>query len=240
MAATVADRLAAVRERMALACLRCGRSPDEVTLVAVSKRVPEELVIDACAAGQWELGENRVADALARSESLPELLRLRSLDPSLLRWHFIGHLQRNKAGKAAGRFSLVHGVDSLALAERLSLPAQQRRAREAVLLEVNISGEPQKNGVDPEAAVELAVAVAALPGIDLRGMMGMARRDDEEAGLRRSFARLRRLCEDARTASGFPLPVLSMGMSADFEAAIAEGSTLVRVGTAIFGPRQEG
>lgn len=238
MAATVADRLAAVRERMAQACLRYGRAPEDVTLVAVSKRIPAQLVVDACAAGQWELGENRVADALARSESLPELLRLRNLDPARLRWHFIGHLQRNKAGKAAGRFSLVHGLDSMALAERLSLLAQQRQAREAVLLEVNISGEQQKNGVDAQAAVELAAAVAALPGIELRGMMGMARWEDDEAGLRRSFARLRRLCEDARTASGLPLPVLSMGMSADFEAAIAEGSTMVRIGTAIFGPRQ--
>ncbi len=237
MTSTVAANLAAVRDRIDAACAASGRSPDEVRLVAVSKRIPLELVADACAAGQWELGENRVQDALRRQDELDAVLRSRGLDPAPLRWHFIGHLQRNKARKAAGRFALLHGLDSEELGRRLGALAGERGEAEPVLLEVNISGEEAKHGVAPERAVDLAARLAALPGLDLQGMMGMARYGDSEAGLRRSFASLRRLCENARAATGLPLPVLSMGMSGDFEVAIAEGATLVRIGTAIFGPR---
>ena len=238
MAATeVAVRLDEVRRRIAEACRRHERSPQDVTLVAVSKRIDLSLVADACAAGQWDLGENRVLDALQRMDDLPALLAERGLDPGNLHWHFIGHLQRNKARKASGRFTLLHGIDSLELARRLSDLAVAQQRRESVLLEVNISGEPQKNGVAPQDAVALAGDLAELPGLALDGMMGMARFGDDETGQRRSFALLRELNEQARAATGLALPVLSMGMSGDFEAAIAEGSTLVRIGTAIFGPR---
>ncbi len=238
MAATeVAVRLDEVRRRIAEACRRHERSPQDVTLVAVSKRIDLSLVADACAAGQWDLGENRVLDALQRMDDLPALLAERGLDPGNLHWHFIGHLQRNKARKASGRFTLLHGIDSLELARRLSDLAVAQQRRESVLLEVNISGEPQKNGVAPQDAVALAGNLAELPGLALDGMMGMARFGDDETGQRRSFALLRELNEQARAATGLALPVLSMGMSGDFEAAIAEGSTLVRIGTAIFGPR---
>ena len=141
------------------------------------------------------------------------------------------------ARKASGRFTLLHGIDSLELARRLSDLAVAQQRRESVLLEVNISGEPQKNGVAPQDAVALAGDLAELPGLALDGMMGMARFGDDETGQRCSFALLRELNEQARAATGLALPVLSMGMSGDFEAAIAEGSTLVRIGTAIFGPR---
>ncbi len=235
--AVVAERLARVRDRIAAACLRHGRAREAVRLVAVAKRIPLSLVAAACAAGQRDLGENRIADALERMQALPGILTARGINPETPVWHFIGHLQRNKARRAAGRFRLLQGVDSLELAERLSGYASGENRREAVLLEVNISGEPQKNGVAPEDALVLAEKFAGLPGLDLRGMMGMASFGDDERGQRRSFALLRDLNAEAAAATGLELPILSMGMSGDFEAAIAEGSTLVRIGTAIFGPR---
>ncbi|HPF69411.1 MAG TPA: YggS family pyridoxal phosphate-dependent enzyme [Candidatus Krumholzibacteria bacterium] len=235
--AAVAHNLAAVRDRMAEACRQAGRPADAVRLVAVSKRIPLELVAAACADGQWALGENRIQDAVPRQAELAALLRAQGLDPGRVHWHFIGHLQSNKAGRAVGAFDLLHGIDAQALAVRLDRLAGDAGVRQPVLLEVNISGEDQKNGLQPDQAVPAAEAVAALPNLDLQGLMGMARWDAPEAELRASFARLRRLAEQARTATGRPLPELSMGMSDDFPAAIAEGATIVRVGSAIFGPR---
>ena len=233
----VVQRLDQVRGRIATACARAGRPEGSVRLVAVSKRIPLPLVVQACRAGQSELGENRVQDALARQTELAAALAMAGLDPAGIIWHFIGHLQRNKATKAAGRFALLHGLDSLELAERLSRRCTVDNGLQPVLLEVNISGEEQKNGLAPEAVVELAGRVAALPGIALEGLMGMARRGDSPRLLGATFAGLRRLAEDARQATGLLLPELSMGMSADFEIAIAEGATIVRIGSAIFGPR---
>lgn len=236
-AAAVAANLAAVRERMAAACARAGRAPGEVALVAVTKRVGLDLVAAAVAAGQRDLGENRIQDALPRQDELAALLRGRGAGTDAVRWHFIGHLQSNKAARAVGAFALLHGVDSLKLAGRLANLAAAAGVVQPVLLEVNISGEAQKQGLPPQAAVAAAAAAAALPGLELRGLMGMARWGAPEPELRGGFARLRGLAEQARAATGLPLPELSMGMSDDFEAAILEGSTLVRVGTAIFGPR---
>lgn len=235
--ATVSANLDAVRGRIAAACARAGRPADGVRLVAVSKRIADELVVAACAAGQWDLGENRIQDALPRQEEIAALLRARGLDPASLRWHFIGHLQSNKARRAQGRFVLLHGVDSLQLAARLSRLAAEAGGRERMLLEVNISGEAQKHGLAPADVPAAVAAVAGLPGAALEGLMGMARFGAPEAELRASFATLRRLAEAARADSGLPLPELSMGMSDDFEAAVAEGATIVRVGGAIFGPR---
>lgn len=233
----VAANLAAVGERMATACARAGRPADAVRLVAVTKRIGLELVVAACAAGQWELGENRIQDALPRQDELAATLRDRGLDPAPLRWHFIGHLQSNKAARAVGRFALLHGVDSLKLAGRLSELAVQTDCRQAVLLEVNISGEPQKAGLEAAEVPAVLAAVSRLPGLELQGLMGMARWGAPEAELRASFAGLRTLAERGRTATGLALTELSMGMSDDFEAAIAEGATLVRIGGAVFGPR---
>lgn len=233
---SIADRLDRVRERIAAACAQCGRAPRDVRLVAVSKYVPLPLVVQACRAGQWDLGENRIQEALDRMQALPAMLQAEGLDPGHLRWHFIGHLQGNKAGKAVGRFSLLHGVDSLKLAQRLSDLAVADGRQEPVLLEVNISGEARKQGLEAAAAAEAVAACDRLPGLDVRGLMGMARWDAPAAELHGSFALLRRTAEQARRESGCALPELSMGMSGDFEAAIAEGATLVRIGTAIFGP----
>ena len=233
----VAERLAWVRDRIAEACNRAGRPPESVRLVAVSKRIPLPLVVDACRAGQWDLGENRVVEAVDRQPELARLLTEAGLQPELLRWHFIGHLQSNKAGKAAGRFHMLHSVDSLKLAEKLSRLAVEEGRTETILLEINISGESQKQGLALGEACEVATRMATLPGLDLRGLMGMAKYGSPESALRTSFASLRLLAEDARSATGLALPELSMGMSGDFEAAISEGSTLVRIGGAIFGPR---
>ncbi len=234
---TVASRLDWVRDRIATACARAGRSPDEVRLVAVSKRIDPALVVEVCRAGQWDLGENRIPEALDRQPELARLLDEAGLPADQVRWHFIGHLQSNKAGKAAGRFHLLHSVDSVKLAAKLSNLAVAAGRTESILLEVNISGEVQKQGLVPEEVSEAVNRISALPGLDLCGLMGMARYGAPERDLRAGFAALRRLGEDARASAGLELPELSMGMSGDFEAAIAEGSTLVRIGGAIFGPR---
>jgi len=234
----VAERLARVRERIAEACAREHRPAEAVQLVAVSKRIPLPLVVEACRAGQWDLGENRVAEALERQPELVGLLTAAGLPVERLHWHFIGHLQSNKAGKAAGRFHMLHSVDSVKLAEKLSRLATEAGRTETILLEINISGEAQKQGLAPREVSEAVARISTLPGLELRGLMGMARYGAKESGLRTSFASLRNLAEDARDAAGLALPELSMGMSGDFEAAIAEGSTLVRIGGAIFGPRQ--
>ncbi|MBC8423975.1 YggS family pyridoxal phosphate-dependent enzyme [bacterium] len=232
----VADNLAELRDRIASACARAGRDAATVDLLAVTKRIPLPLVADACRAGQRRLGENRIQDALPRQGELDGLLRDGD-DDRRVEWHFIGNLQRNKVRKAVGRFALLHAVDSLHLAERISAEAVAGALVQPVLLEVNVGEEPQKHGLEPGETVAAAVAVADLAGLDLRGFMCMARFGAPESELRRTYASLRELARTARAETGRPLPELSMGMSDDFEAAIAEGSTLVRVGTAIFGPR---
>ncbi len=234
---TVAIRLAAVRARLATVCRAAGRDPAAVTLVAVSKFVPLPLVAEAVAAGQYILGESRIQDALPRQVALATMLREQGCDPRAIRWHFIGHLQSNKASKAAGAFALLHGVDSRDLAERLAQRAQTLGVVQPVLLEVNAAREPQKHGLVPEEVTALAAAVAALPNLDLRGLMAMARHGADEDETRVTFAAVRALRDAAAAACGHALPELSMGMSDDYPAAVAEGATLVRVGTAIFGPR---
>jgi len=233
----VTDNLAAVRQRMDAACIQAGRSTDSVRLVAVSKRIDLDLVADAVAAGQRLLGENRVEEALARQGDLITRLADRGVTEAAVSWHFIGHLQRNKANKAAGRFDLLHGVESPALAEKLSARAVAENRREPVLLEIGVAGEAQKNGIALAEAPRLIEQMSALPGLDVRGLMTMAPYGADDTVLHETFGGLRRLCEAARLRTGLPLPELSMGMSGDFEIAIAEGATLVRVGSAIFGPR---
>lgn len=233
----VVDRLQRVRDRIAAACARTGRPAHAVRLVAVSKRIALPLVMAACRAGQWDLGENRVQDALRRQAELAVALTAAGLDPDTVNWHFIGHLQRNKVNKAAGRFTLLHGVDSLDLAARLARRCAAQDALQPILLEVNISGEAQKNGLAPADVADVAARVASLPGVELQGLMGMARHGASSRDLGDSFALLRRVNENARTATGLALPELSMGMSGDYEVAVAEGATIVRIGGAIFGPR---
>lgn len=210
---SVAANLASVRERIAQA----GRSPDDITIVAVTKGFGPEACREALAAGLTILGENRVQEALPKMEAVPGA-----------RWHLIGHLQTNKVRLATGRFELIHSVDSGHLAEALARtnPEQQ------VLVEVNVAREPQKSGVDAAAAPDLIEQVAGL--LDLRGLMAMG-----PVGLdpTPAFEELRALRDRAQERLGKSLPILSMGMSGDFEAAVRAGSTMLRLGQVLFGPR---
>ncbi len=233
----IAGRLASVLERMARSCDQAGRPEHEVTLIGVTKRIDLDLVLAACKAGLQHLGENRVLDALDRQKELPQLLAEQGITGEDISWHFIGHLQSNKAGKASGAFALNHGVDSVKLARRLATLAAARGGTESILLEINATAEPQKHGLIPEKLPAALAELALLPSLDVQGLMCMSRHGATETELHETFAQVRCLCENARRESGLALPHLSMGMSGDFETAIAEGATLVRVGSAIFGPR---
>jgi pyridoxal phosphate enzyme (YggS family) len=217
-----------VRGRIARAAGRAGRDPAEVVLVGVVKTVPVERIREAVSLGLADLGENRVQEAETH---------IAALGRSGARWHMIGHLQRNKAGRAVELFDRVQAVDSAALAEALSRRAVAAERTLPVLVEVNVSGEATKFGAAPEAVEGLLEQVAALPGLALDGLMTVgppvASADEARAG----FARLRALRERGERSLGRRLPELSMGMSGDFEVAVEEGATLVRVGTALFGER---
>jgi pyridoxal phosphate enzyme (YggS family) len=215
-------------ERIAAAARAAGRDPAEVTLLAVSKTFPSALVRAAHAAGQRAFGENYVQEGAAKRAEVADL-------PGL-RWVLIGPLQGNKAGAAAQAFDAVESVDRLKIAQRLSTLRPPGHPPLDVLVQVNISGEASKSGCAPQEALALARAVAALPRLRLRGFMGIAEPTDDVIVQRRQFARLRG-CRDEACAAGLDVPVLSMGMTADLEAAIAEGATEVRIGTAIFGAR---
>ncbi|HEU4753939.1 MAG TPA: YggS family pyridoxal phosphate-dependent enzyme [Armatimonadota bacterium] len=223
---TIADYVIGVRERIFRAAEKNGRSGEEIRLVAVTKRQPVEAVREALAAGVRELGENYVQEAEQKWAELGRVLATR---------HLIGHLQRNKAGKAAALFDMVQTVDSLELARALGRRAGDLGRELDALIEVNISGEATKHGVAPEAAGDLAGQVAEVPGLRLRGLMGMGPAEADEAATRRSFQRLRALFEQLPPEHR---QVLSMGMTGDFELAIAEGSTMVRIGTGLFGGRR--
>ena len=224
----MAERLRGVRERMAAAARRSGRAADAVRLVAVSKFHPAVAVAAAAACGQRVFGENYVQEALAKQDQLRD---------SDLEWHSIGHVQSNKAGDVAGRFALIHALDSLKLAGALNRRMTQMRRAQDVLIQVNIGAEPQKAGVLPADLPGLAEAVAALPGLRLRGLMCLPPFFDDAEAARPFFVRLRELRDGLRSRLDLELPELSMGMSGDFEQAVEEGATLVRVGTTLFGPR---
>ncbi|MDR0249749.1 MAG: YggS family pyridoxal phosphate-dependent enzyme [Burkholderiales bacterium] len=220
----------AVWRRIGESVARCGRNVNEISLLAVSKQFPPEAVRRLYALGQRRFGENYVQDARDKQQALADLAGLS--------WTLIGPLQRNKAALAARIFDRVETVDSLALAEKLSAARSADRSPLEVLIQVNISAEPQKNGVAPEAAVALASQVVCLPHLRWCGFMGIAAETDDVMEQRQQFALLRR-CQAQARAMGLPAEVLSMGMSADLNAAIAEGSTEVRIGSALFGQRPE-
>jgi PLP dependent protein len=209
----VAENLQGVRERIA----RAGRDPDEVTVVAVTKGFGAEACRSALDAGLRILGENRVQEAVAKMDQVPGA-----------EWHLVGHLQTNKARAAAGRFSLIHSVDSPRLADALA----RINVEQKVLVEVNVAREAQKSGANPDTAAELIDAVAEM--LDLRGVMGMGPAAGDP---RAAFDELRAIRDAAQERLGRPLPILSMGMSGDFEVAVAAGSTMVRLGRVLFGPR---
>jgi len=210
---TVLERLARVSARIAAT----GRNPDEVAIVAVTKGFGIDVCREALAAGLHVLGENRVQEALPKIEAIDGA-----------HWHLIGHLQTNKVKQAAGRFALIQTVDSERLAEAIAGHAPGQ----AVLVEVNIARESQKSGVTPDEALDLIKTVAGL--LDLQGLMGMGPSSGDPTP---AFNELRTLHDEAEQRVGRGLPVLSMGMSGDFEAALAAGSTMLRLGQALFGPR---
>jgi len=222
---TIAERLEAVRLRIADACHRGGRSPDEITLVAVTKGFPPEVVRQAAAVGIRHFGENRVQEAQAKLPLLADL----SPPPT---WHMVGHLQTNKVKTALNLFDIIHSVDSLHLAEAISRRVSPS-VRVPVLLEINIAGDPAKYGFSPEELPAQAEAVRRLPGLDVRGLMTIAPMAEDPEEVRPTFSRLRQL------ARSLDLAELSMGMTDDFEVAVEVGATIVRIGRAILGERSQ-
>lgn len=237
----LADRLKHVSDRMAAACAAAGRDRSTVRLLAASKTRTPEHVAALHALGQTLFGENKAQELRDKPGPVATLARDRGVAPP--EWHFIGHLQKNKVKYVVGSAVMVHSVDSLGLAEALSgRLCRQRDAGVAlpdlsVLIEVNVSGETSKSGVAPERALALAQTVHEHPGLQVHGLMTMPPLTEDPSHARPHFAHLARLAEEGR-AGGLPLRELSMGMSRDFEHAIACGSTLVRIGTDLFGPRQ--
>lgn len=221
LTAAIGANAAEVRRRIAEAVARADRDPGGVRLVAVTKTFSEEVCAAALAAGLTDLGENRVQEGAAKAEALAR----RGLRPV---WHLIGHLQSNKVKAALAAFDVIHSVDSIELAQAIS-----RRAASpvVVLLEVNVAAEPSKFGVRPEEVPAVCEAVRALPNLELRGLMTVAPQAGDPEAVRPVFRRLREL------ASSLGLPELSMGMSGDYQVAVEEGATIVRVGSAVFGQR---
>jgi len=229
MPAEIAENLRVIQERIAAAARRAGRKPEEITLVGVSKTRPASAIADAFQAGLRHFGENRVQEWEGKRGAVANLP---------VTWHLIGHLQSNKASKAARLFHSIDSVDDLALAERLDRGCGERQNTEAlrVLVEVHM-GEETKSGVSEAQLSKLAVQLLQLPHLNFAGLMAIPPFLDDPEAVRPYFARLRELRDGLEKETGRKLPALSMGMSHDFEAAIAEGATEVRVGTALFGIR---
>ena len=225
--------LDSIRARIAAACRRAGRNPDEVTLVVVSKTQPMAAIQAALAHGQHDFGENRVEEVLSKVAAAHDLGI-----SDVIRWHFIGNIQSRKSAQAIGPFALLHAVDRLKIAERLSRDALQAGCVLSVLLEVNISGEESKHGFGPDELRQAAPQLAQLAGLRIQGLMTMAPLVDDPQQTRPIFRSLRLLrAELAATTPQVDWRHLSMGMTNDFEVAIEEGATIVRIGTAIFAAR---
>ena len=222
--ATIAENLAAVRARIQAAASRAGRNPADVQLVVVSKTHPPEIVREAIAEGATVLGESRIQEAKSKILELP----------GKVQWHFIGHLQTNKAREAVELFHTVQSMDSTRLARELDKFAGQASRRLAVLVECNVSGESTKFGFKPDEIMEALAELNTLPRLDIQGLMTMAPFSEDPQEARPTFRALRELRDRLQARHGIPLPTLSMGMTNDFEVAIEEGATMVRIGTAIF------
>ncbi len=228
----IKENLEAVEKRVQDACKRAGRSRDEVTLIAVSKTKPVSLIREAMACGQVDFGENKVQELCKKQEEIREPLR----------WHLIGHLQRNKVKYVVDKACLIHSVDSERLAQEIQKEAAKRDLVCPVLVEVNVGGEETKSGVSPQEALPLVRSIAALPNVKVKGLMTVAPPVEKPEDARIYFKELRELADTIRKEAipGVEMKELSMGMTGDFEAAIEEGATMVRVGTAIFGARDYG
>jgi len=222
-----AANLEAVQRRINAACERAGREPDSVTLVAVTKTQPPDVVAEAAKAGLSLFGENKVQEAKAK---IP-------LCPGRLRWHLVGHLQTNKCRDAVALFEMIQSVDSLHLAEEINKRAEQAAKTMPVLLEVNAVGEASKFGYRPEQLLEELCRINSLPRLEIHGLMTVPPWAPDPEKVRPVFRQIRELKARCEQILGAPLPHLSMGMTGDFEVAIAEGATMIRVGTALFGAR---
>jgi pyridoxal phosphate enzyme (YggS family) len=227
-----AERLSAVRERLGRAAERSGRDPAGISLVAVSKKFPPARVIALAEAGQLVFGENRVQEAREKIPATNELWT----GPALT-WRMVGHLQRNKVRQALDVFDTLDGVDSFRLLDAVEAEAERRDQSVPVLLEFNCSGEAAKSGFDPAEKDEVARRIRELKRVEIRGLMTMGPLADDPETARPAFRMLREIREALEQAAGRALPELSMGMSDDLEVGVEEGATMVRVGTALFGPR---
>ncbi len=227
---SIRENLQQVKEKIALAAARAGRSAREIKLVAVTKTVPAERIKEAFAAGVRAFGENRVQEMLAKQPLLP----------AEIEWHFIGHLQTNKVKYMINRVSLIHSLDSWRLAQTIDRLAGKEGAKVEVLVQVNVSGEKTKHGLHPSEVIDFLQAVSALPGLRVRGLMTIAPEVDDPEEVRPVFRKLRFLFERARDLlPGAGIDYLSMGMTGDYLVAVEEGANIVRLGTAIFGRRGE-
>jgi PLP dependent protein len=231
MQSVIGDRLIDINNRLGRAAKRCGRAPETIRLVAVTKNHPVALIRSAIAAGITAIGENYIQEARSKFDALIG-------DP--LQWHFIGHLQSNKAKYAVRMFELIHTVDSIKLAAELDLQAKKAGKLQHVLIQVNIGGESTKAGAPERAVTDLMHAISAMQNIKVKGLMTMPPYFDEPEKARPYFAALKRLSDqiNALNIPRIEMAELSMGMTGDFETAIEEGATLVRIGTALFGERQ--
>ena len=225
----IKDNLSTVRQEIAEVAVKAGRKPDEITLIAVSKTKPVEMIQQVYDEGVREFGENKVQEILAKSPVLPDDIH----------WHMIGHLQRNKVKAVIDKACLIHSVDSLRLAVQISEEASKKQITVPILLEVNIAGEETKYGFTAEETVNILPEIAALPGIYVRGLMTSAPFTDNPEDNRQYFRQMKQLCVDlkAKNIDNTSMDFLSMGMTNDYKVAIEEGATHVRVGTAIFGQR---
>ena len=224
----LAANINSVRDRIEAACARAQRRPDSVTLIAVTKSQPPEIVADAARLGLTVFGENKVQEAKAKIEQCP----------SRLHWHMIGHLQSNKARDAVELFEMIQSVDSFHLAQELNQRAEQAAKTVPILIEMNIAGEASKFGYRPEKLRTELIQLNALPRLEIHGLMTVPPWSSEPEKVRPVFRQLRGLKLECEQILGAPLPHLSMGMTGDFEIAIEEGTTMVRIGTALFGERK--
>ncbi len=224
----IAARLRYVRSQIEAAARKVGRDPGSVKLVAVTKMVEIDEIQEAAQAGVVAFGENYVQEGLKKIEKLKPVRE----------WHFIGHLQSNKVKYVLGIFDLIHSVDRLSLAEQIQKRAEQRGLTQQILIQVNISGEESKSGVERNETLSLVTRIKEFPGITLRGLMTMPPYFDDPEKSRPYFRILREIRDEAERKCSISLPELSMGMSGDYQVAIEEGATIVRIGTAIFGPRE--
>ncbi len=224
---TLEERIDSIHAQIAQSASKSGRSSDDILLLAVSKKIALDAMEDAYRSGIKDFGESKIQELKTKVPLLP----------SSIRWHMIGHLQSNKAREAVQFAELIHSVDTLNLASEIHQCAEKAAKNQKVLVEVNVAGEATKFGVKPDSLEQLAVAVNEMPRLELHGLMCMAPYSDDPEKARPYFAHLRNLRDRLESHLGYQLPVLSMGMSGDFTVAIEEGSTIVRIGTSLFGDR---